>query len=199
MPVRMIRHAALGFSVHTGWAVEVAVAPRSPASAEVLDRRRIELLDGSDVEGPRFVYHAARSLSLDAARRLIARSLERSERAARAALQAAVDSLAADVVAAGIVIGDRPAPASLQAVLASHPAIHAAEGELFRSAVRSAAEALGIAVVEVRAKELQSRAGTIADQLDVIGRAAGRPWAKDHRQACLAAAVALQASGAGRR
>jgi hypothetical protein len=117
-------------------------------------------------------------------------------------LQAAVEALASrgrEVVAAGIVVGNRPPAASLDAILRSHSLIHAAEGELFRGAIRGASEALGIRVTEVRAGDLHPRAaealgisaGRVPEHLSRIGRAAGRPWAKDQKDSCLAALIAL--------
>ncbi len=61
------RPAALGFSVHTGWAALVALS--GPADApQVVDRRRIELIDGPDADAARFLYHLASELDLPAAR-----------------------------------------------------------------------------------------------------------------------------------
>lgn len=197
--------AGLGFSVHTGWSVMVAVSSEpTTTSVVVLDRRRLVMIPGSDPESPPFVYHAARRLKLDAAERFIRDCAESSSTEAKAALRAAVEDLASrehEVVASGIIVGGRPPAASLDAVLRSHPLIHAAEGELFRGAIRGASEALGIPVTEVRAGDLHSRAATalgipagrVARRLSEIGRAAGRPWTKDHKDACLAALIALAA------
>jgi hypothetical protein len=196
--------AALGFSVHTGWAALVALSAGSPAvaSIEILDRRTVQMIPGSDPEGPRFVYHAAAKLSPAAAERFVRESAERAASAATEALRAAAAELSARghrAVAAGVVVGDgRPAPA-LDAILRSHALIHAAEGVLFRRAIRRASEALELRVAEIRAKELPARAAAalgiapakLAERLSGIGRAAGRPWAKDQRDACLAACVAL--------
>jgi len=83
--------------------------------------------------------------------------------------------------------------------LKSHSRIHAAEGELFRRAIRRACEAVKIPVTEVRARELPLRAGEILlvspaevpQRLAAIGRTAGRPWAKDQKESLLAALVVL--------
>jgi hypothetical protein len=40
------------------------------------------------------------------------------------------------------------------------------------------------------AAALRLSEGALATELARIGRAAGRPWSKDHRQACLAALIA---------
>jgi hypothetical protein len=193
--------AALGFSVHTGWAAMVAVS--GPAtSAAVLDRRRLEMIPGASPESPRFVYHAARELLLEPAERLIRESAELSRERAKAALQAVVEELETrgyQAVAVGIVVGDGPRSAALETILKSHSLVHAAEGELFREAIRSASRMVGLSVAEVRTKDLYARAATalgvsdgkVAQHLARIGSAAGKPWAKDQKEACLAALIAL--------
>jgi hypothetical protein len=194
--------AALGFSVHTGWAALVAVAADRSAAVAVLDRRRVEMIPAADRQRPRFVYHAAARLSPAAAERFVRESADRAASNAADALRGAIADLAASgwgAVAAGIVGGDPRPPPPLEAILRSHALIHAAEGELFRRAVRAAGEAAGLRVVEIRAKELGAHgaaalgvpAAKLAERLAEIGRAAGRPWAKDQRDAYLAACVAL--------
>jgi hypothetical protein len=190
--------AALGFSVHTGWAAMVAVGSKDA----VLDRRRFVLIAGDAPERPRFVFHAASKLPIEAAGKLVAESQELAYANALADLHAAIRALPDhDVVACGIVGADRPLEAPLESVLRSHSLIHTAEGRLFREAIRRAGEAVGIAVVEVRSRELRARAaaalrvgeGKLEEHLAAVGRAAGRPWAKDQRDAFSAAAIALHA------
>jgi hypothetical protein len=192
----MAGRAALGFSVHTGWAAMVAVAAKNGA---VLGRRRLVLL-GDDPERPRFVFHAASKLPLDAAERLVAASQELSYANALADLREAIGDLRDDrVVACGIVGSQSAIDAPLESVLRSHALIHTAEGRLFREAVRRACEAVGLATIEVSSRDLRGRGaaslgvaqGNLDDHLATVGRAAGRPWAKDQRDAYLAAAIAL--------
>jgi len=200
---RKPERVAFGFSVHTGWAALTAMSGH-PDSAVVVDRRRVEMIVGSDPGRPPYVYHAARELAPEAAEGFIRKFVEQSRGKARAALKVAVDGLRAreyEVVASGIVTGDRPVTASLDGILKSHALVHAAEGEMYRAAIRAASEALELAVVEVRAGELRARAskalGVSAAHLEArlagIGRVAGSPWAKDQKDACLAALVALLA------
>jgi hypothetical protein len=188
----LVAMVTLGFSVHTGWAAMVA----ADDGAAVVERRTIEMIAGHDPEAPPFVYHAARALPLARAERLVRDAAEQSCAKAKAALAA----LALGKIArAAIVVGDRPAPArTLEQILASHAAIHTAEGALFRAAIADACAARKIAVVEVRAGELRARAAErleiavagLDERLAAIGRAAGRPWAKDQKVAFLAALVA---------
>lgn len=121
--------AALGFSIHTGWAAAVAVA--DPAA--VLDRRRIALAD--EEHDARFVYHAERRIR-DASR--IAR--QRAEAALR-------DILAVHQIATAAVPRPKRALPALEAILQSHALIHSAEGELYRRAIEDACRAVGLEVV----------------------------------------------------
>ena len=118
-----------------------------------------------------------------------------------AAIEAVVAELRGasyDVVASGILVGNRPLQSTLPEILKSHSLIHTAEGELFRVAIKSASERLEIPVTEIRVRDLEPRAAKlfgisaakVKERLDVIGRAAGRPWSKDQKTSLLAALVA---------
>lgn len=196
--------AALGFSVHTGWAAAVAVTRAAGSDLELLQRRRIELLPVAASSRPdaAFVYHAARKLPLVAAEALVRETEQRARTAAAEALDAVVAALRAAgyaVVAASVITGKKRPPRELPAILGSHAAIHAAEGELYRSVLRAASEQLRLGVLEVPAVELAARAaealGMPADAvpglLVGLGRALGPPWTADHKAATLAAVVAL--------
>jgi hypothetical protein len=195
--------AALGFSVHTGWAAAVAVAPDlATHTVAVLDRRRMVMIEGAVPDRPPYVYHAARHLPPEAAERLV-REFEalaaREARAGVSALLEAVRSTGYLVDAGAILASAPPLAAPLPAILRSHALIHAAEGALFRAAIRGACTASGLSVIEPLAKDLHRSAAhalhlspaSLETHLARIGRAAGRPFAKDHREATLAAWVAL--------
>src|SRR5688572_15440335 len=121
--------ATLGFSVHTGWAAMTSVAG-SATSPVILDRRRAAMT-GDDPHQPRFVYHyAAERLTLSAAERFVRAAIEQSRASAVAALEAAVAELGKknyDVVASGIIVGNRPLEVTLADILKSHSLIHTAE------------------------------------------------------------------------
>jgi len=85
----------------------------------------------------------------------------------------------------GLVLGSFHLPSNLSDLLASHPACHAAEGEISREAVFAASEELKLPVTAVRDREL-----VITDEIERIGKTIGPPWRKDHK---LAAAVAWRA------
>jgi len=202
MPPGAAERVALGVSVHTGWAALVAVSAASAATVRILERRRLEMIPGTDPEGPRFVYHAARALPLAAAERLVQSSLGRASSRARASLAEVVEELRAagtPPVACGMVGGRSATALPLESILRNHSAVHTAEGALFRNALRSAGEAVGLPVAEVHSKELPVRAARalglpaagVPRLLEQVGREAGRPWSKDQKDATLAALVAL--------
>jgi hypothetical protein len=191
---------ALGFRPHTGWTCAVALGGgiRSP---EVLVRRRLEL---SDPAVPRQPYHAASQLRLDAAADLVDEAQRVAGEAAATALGDLLRELRADghdVVGAVVPAGKAAIPASLEKVLASHPLMHAAEGELFRGVLVEAAAAHGLPVSRVPAHTLAEEAcaelgcggEALRELLAGLGRTVGPPWRQDEREATLAALIALAA------
>nr|MBA2282308.1 hypothetical protein [Acidimicrobiia bacterium] len=113
---------------------------------------------------------------------------------ARAAADIALAGLVAELraeghrpVAAGLVGEPRDLP-DADRILANHMLLHSAEGELYRCALTDAAEAIGIPVTcfHPKAVATSGRAGLFA----ALRKAAGPPFAADHR---LAVAVALDA------
>jgi hypothetical protein len=103
--------------------------------------------------------------------------------------------------AAGIVEANSVLPSSLEAILRSHASIHTAEGVLFRKAIDTAARGKKLTVVGVPSKQLHARAAAqigvkaeaLPDWLTELGRAVGRPWGRDEKEALLVACVALSA------
>jgi hypothetical protein len=190
---------ALGCSVHTGWAVLVAVS--GPVKApSIVARHRVELAENDEA---RFVYHRAAEMARTDAATLV----DRRSREALAKASSALDAIVADLGkkaplrAIGIIESNRPVPSSLEAILASHASIHTAEGALYRNALGEASHERKLAVVGVSSKSLQAKASAaigidadaLPDWLAELGRAAGRPWGRDHKDALLVACVALAA------
>lgn len=165
--------AAIGFSVHTGWAAAVALGG---PKATLLARRRVVLAD--DDLG-RFVYHAARETPEQAAA-MVKRSRQVAERRGKAELRAIIDELGAHRVIAIVVPPAKRELPPLEKILASHSLVHSAEGELFRAALVVAAEKAGVAVVELAPASLPALAVSTP------------PWGKDQR---IAAALAWAALG----
>jgi hypothetical protein len=191
--------AALGFRSHSGWAALVAVAGRVAGPAAVV-RRRVELSRGT----PRQPFHAAEGRPFPAAEDLIRRATDEAQALAQREVQEAVAELRAmghEPVASGLLLAaGRPLP-GLREVLASHAFIHAAEGELFREALREATRRCGLLLVEVRERELEDRAARslrrpaaeLQRRVADWGRALGSPWTQDEKRAALVAWLALAA------
>ena len=76
---------ALGLKAHSGWAALVAIG-KSGGELQVVDRRRIELVDHVWAKAP---YHAAEEIAPEKARALVKRAIEEAYRVAEKALRAA--------------------------------------------------------------------------------------------------------------
>src|ERR1035438_9985170 len=128
------RKVAIGFRVHSGWAMMVTVAG-SPLRPVIIDRHRLQI---GDTAQP---YHRARELGLARASAFLNGCREASQALAASALEVAVKRVGGDRIQGCAVLtgSGRPAP-TLEATLASHAAIHTAEGEFFREIVIHAAE-----------------------------------------------------------
>lgn len=174
---------ALGWRSHSGWAVLVVVRG-SAAAPEVLDRRRIELVDESL---PRQPYHAVveRGLATPAAAALIASVEQAALEAAVAATRSASRDFAVEAVA---VVGRmRNLPNELTRILASHALLHAAEGDLYEQALIGAATRVKVPVLLMEPDRIE-----VDPRLAAAGATLGPPWQEDHK---LAAAAALAALG----
>jgi len=103
-----------------------------------------------------------------------------------------VVGIALPVEEPGPSVLDRP----LAEIVAAHTLIHAAEAELYRDALATAATDLGLAVTRYPARDLRAVAAkTIDDDLAAfaaeIGRRLGRPWRREHADAAIAARLLL--------
>jgi hypothetical protein len=189
---------ALGFRAHTGWTVVVAVCGDT-LPAVFVERRRLELSDSSVPAQP---YHVARALPVEKAVALIRRAQDVARDAALLSLGGFLEELRAqehNLVGAGLPTASTKIPSSLRTILASHPLVHAAEGELSRKALVHAADAHGLPLVRVPARDLAERARSatrldersLGEFLAELGRSAGPPWRQDERDAAMAACIAF--------
>jgi len=186
---------ALGFVTHIGRAAVLALAgpPEVPA---ILAKARIDVATTFD-EGA--VFHVGQELPIAEARTLVESSELRFAERARTQLAAFVARLDAKVVAAGMVAPVAKSLPPLEQILKAHAVVHAAEGELYRRVFIEAGAALGARPTRVPADGLAKRVaaalGLTAAKLDArlaaLGKASGRPWAADQKQAALVAWLAL--------
>lgn len=162
--------AALGFSVHTGWAVAVAVS----SQRELLLREKVQLFD----DPYRFAYHAAADEPWRA-EQYISTAEKKALAGAKAFLSRVRDAELAGWKLEVALAGPKRELPPLEKILEAHPLLHTAEGELYRVAIKRAAEKLGFEVVAPAVKQ--------PAPID----APGRPWSKDHRDAAALAWAAL--------
>ena len=197
----MATRAALGFKLHTGWAMLVALTGQ-PGEIQVLFRGRIELLP-PDESVPRFVYHEAAELPLSRATALVKSAREASQKAARHAIKDVLrelDSRGAKASVCGVLSGSTTVPDDLSRILRSHPLIHAAEGALFQQAIVSAGKSCRLEVRAVREREVWSRAAAawglaepeLRKEMDALRKSVGAPWSADHKTAAAIALLALK-------
>lgn len=191
--------AALGFSVHTGWAASVTLVDWV-STPRVVDRRRLTLVETSEHDA-RFVYHAAAELAASAGAAVVAKAQDVARTRALQALAQLLSDLSAaghSISAVGLPAARRWEPPSLDAILRSHSRIHAAEGGLFCGALVDAALSHGLRVVPLPSKKrLEEAARATGWRVDRVrtsvarlGRSLGPPWALDQKEAALAALIA---------
>ena len=197
-----IQRAALGFCVHSGWAVLVVLAD-PVETPTILDRRRIEIAD-AEIAGCKQPYHAAQQLELREAEKLVAACAEASARLAKVAVQATIDETmrhGISVMTSGILRGSGRSLPALENILSSHPLLHTAEGELFRNAIAEACRNSGLSLTNVKQKEVLGQSSSmlgiseqgIQQHLVRLGKTVGSPWRQDEKFATLAAWLALAA------
>jgi len=192
--------AAMAFACHSGWAAMVVVAD-SAAGLQVLARSRVELIDGHDHQAKQ-PYHAVEMVCVEEALgRLdgymaVARSMAyhriRSERAD-------LKKRGYQLKSVGILESAARKPSSLASILASHAAIHAADGDHFRNALAAAAEQGGLAVFRIKSRALEAEAAAalgrttqnLRDTVAALSRQVGSPWGADQKHAALLAWLIL--------
>jgi hypothetical protein len=178
--------AAIGLVPHTGWTWLVRVTG-SRSAPRVERRERVvacEVLDGE-------LYHLAAERTADR-ERFVATRRAAAVGQARAALRGQLDG-----VRAAIVVGKRAALAPVDQIVAAHPRIHGAEGELWRAIFAEVCAAAGVTVARAEAGELRPLltrrhpAPAIAAFVDDGKRRVGSPWSRELQDAALAAWSAL--------
>lgn len=182
--------ATIGFRAHSGWAAAVAVAG-PPEAPVVVMRRRIEMREAG-ASGPSQPYHAAVGLDLDEAEILIADCAARATALAAAGLSGIIGDLRKlghQTVGCGLLLGSGRALPPLAKILASHPLLHTAEGELFRDALRRASRKCRLPVTAVVERSL---AKDLKRQAADLGKSIGPPWRQDEKLAATVAWLALR-------
>jgi hypothetical protein len=178
----------LGIADHLGWAVAVTAS----ADHEVVDRRRIELVEPGISPAP--IHYESRRLDVAATAALVAEARASVARAASAAL----DELAAALPAPIVSISLRAWPFDFPDDIAAQrraPYEARADAIMYRQELSELAHARGWEVHLYDAKAVVGQTvALLADRADEVlhgPRATlGPPWTKDHRVALAATIVA---------
>jgi hypothetical protein len=198
-----MRPVALGWKTHSGWAALVVLATQG-SEVEVLDRRRVELVDPADVYWAKQPYHAAEGLDREDARDVVKRAVAAAKKSAaremRAALARAREA-GQDVEACAVLAGTPMPEWTVDEILAVHFRMHKAEGVLWSDALLGAARACEVRCAAVLEKQLAAEAkralgvsaAATTKKIASIGREIGPPWGADQKKAALAACIALRA------
>lgn len=189
---------AFGLKAHSGWAALIVLGKQSDELV-VVDRRRIELVAEPWAKQP---YHAAEGLERQAANDLVKRGIDEAHLHALSEMKAAIKKerdRKNEVVGCSVLVGSPMPDWSTDEILAVHFRMHKAEGVLFQNALVRAAQKCGLNTRPVLEKELLVQASPqlgirsdlLAKTLATLGKSVGAPWAKDQKDAALAALMAL--------
>ena len=193
---------ALGLKAHSGWAALVVIGI-SGDEFQVIDRRRIELVEEVDSLWAKQPYHAAEDLEPDDARDLVKRGTKAAYRVAGRKMKLAVKRLHErnhKIVACAVLFPNPMPNWSTEEILAVHFRMHKAEGVLFPDALAQAAEDCGLKLITIPEKTLNEHAektlaaplSDLMTEVTTLGKSIGSPWGKDQKNAALAAMSALR-------
>jgi len=169
----------LGFVAKTGRAVVVALQP----GPVMVAKWGLQLTPPNQ---ERFVFHAAQDMTPAKAEKWVRDSTRNITEQTASEIGAVFDSVPAKVRGAAVVGTNIEMDDSIASILASHTKLHTAEGVLYRSAIVDALRQHRITPTLVPAPDLDA----IRDQLDQFGKVEA-PWRREHKDATLAALLAL--------
>ena len=198
-----MKSAAVGFRPHSGWTALVVVSLEK-GQPVVLVRQRVHLVKVFNYSF-RQPYHTAAKVPVEEGRAFITQvRTEARGLAYRALLRNQAKLREADyrLAQCGILLASGRVLPSLEKILAAHPLIHTADGELFREALVRASTRCGFQVLAVTEKELLRRASQgleltprrLLRRVTELGRPLGPPWSQDEKLATIAAWLALSES-----
>ncbi len=187
----------LGIAHHLGWAVAVTAS----ADHEVVDRRRLELIEPGlpaapihHEGGPHLLHRSGQPLTDDALAALVADVRASAVRAASTALDDLAAALPEPIVSMSVRAwpDDFPEDVTVQRRV---PYESRADSVMYCQALAELARERGWAVGRYNAKTVEDEAARIlgerSDEVLIGPRARlGPPWSKDHRMALAATIVA---------
>jgi hypothetical protein len=197
-----VMKVTIGMKAHSGWAVMVVIG-KSGNEFQVIDRRRIELVEKKDSRWAKQPYHAAEAMDPNAARDLVKRGTDAAYRTAEREMRAAANRLRDqkhEIAVCAVLVANPMPEWSVDEILAVHFRMHKAEGVLFPEALVRAAGKCGLNVVAIPEKLLSEHAekalatplSELMTKITSLGKTVGPPWGKDQKNATLAAMVGLQ-------
>jgi len=180
----------LGIADHFGWAVAVTAS----ADHDVVDRRRIELVEPDVTAAP--IHYESHRLDVAATAALVAKVRESVVRASSAALDDLAAALPEPVVSMSLRTWPPDFPDDI-AVQRRSPYEARADAIMYRQILSDLAHARGWQVHLYRAQDvLGQAAGLLADRADDVlhgpRERLGPPWTKDHRLGLAATVVAAR-------
>ena len=178
----------VGIAHHFGWAVAVTAS----AAHEVVDRRRIELLEPGMPAAP--IHHEGKPLDDAAAAALIAKVRASATRATSTALDELATAISEPIVSMSLRAWPLDFPDDI-AVVRRAPYEARADSVMYREVLAELARARGWDVHLYDAKDVERQAASVlgarADEVLRGPRATlGPPWGKDHRMALAATILA---------
>ena len=198
-----MKKAAIGFRVHSGWSVLVAVSLEKGGPA-VLRRQRVQLVETFSYKF-RQPYHTAEKMHFGVADKFISGVRTEAQGLADRALRSVQVDLKKqgyDLDRGGLLLASgRPLP-ELKKILHSHALIHMADGELFREVLDRASVRCGLNIMRTKERELLDACAeafsrdpeVLLRQVTELGRPFGSPWSQDEKFATLAAWLVLSVS-----
>ena len=180
----------VGIAHHFGWAVAVTASP----DHEVVDRRRIELVEPGVPTAP--IHHEGKALDDAAALKLVAEVRASASRATAASLDALVDDVGIPIESISLRRWPADFPVDI-AVQRRSPYEARADSVMYLEVLAECARERSWEIHLFDAKDVESRAaaalGERAEEVLHGPRAAlGPPWAKDHRMALAATVLAAE-------
>jgi hypothetical protein len=188
-----MKSAAVGLRPHSGWTALVVVSLET-GKPVVLLRERVQLVKTFNYSF-RQPYHTAAKVPICEGRAFIAQVKKDARKLAYGALHAAQCKLNETdyrLTHCALLLASARVLPSLEKILAAHPLIHTADGELFREALAHASAKFGLQEFRVKEKELLTQEDELRIRLTELGKPMGSPWSKDEKLATLAAWLALK-------
>jgi hypothetical protein len=178
----------LGIAHHLGWAVAVTAS----ADHQVVDRRRIDLIEPGMPTAP--IHHEGKPLDDAATAALVERVRASAARATSASLDELVDAVPDPIVSMALRAWPPDFPVDI-ATQRRVPYEARADSVMYRQVLAELARARGWDVLFYDAKTVETQAADLlAERADEIlrgpRRTLGPPWGKDHRMALAATIVA---------